>query len=78
MIYATVEEMVADLISKGWTIKKDNYVGLEKDGGFIIIEPPTYEDSGIIGILDDAGNAAYFNIENVELHDSPDRLVILL
>ena len=78
MFYATVEEMVTDLIHKGWTIKKDNYVGLEKDGEFIIIEPPTYEDSGLIGILDEAGNAAYFNIENVEFYDSPDRLVILL
>lgn len=78
MFYAAVEDMVADLISKGWTIRKDNYVGLEKDGKFIIIEPPSYKDIGLIGIIDEAGGAAYFNIDNVEFHDSPDRLVILL
>lgn len=78
MRFDTVEELVAKLIEKGWKFEKKDLMGMSHGSSFLVIEPPSGEDIGLVGFIDASCDVSYVNLDEVEIMTDPDRIVIEL
>lgn len=78
MRFDTVEELVAKLIEKGWKFEKKDLMGMSHGSSFLVIEPPSGEDIGLVGFIDASCDVSYVSLDEVEIMTDPDRIVIEL
>lgn len=78
MRFDTVEELAAKLLEEGWVFEKRNLMGMSHGSSFLVIEPPSGDDIGLVGFLDASGEVSYVSLDEVEIMTDPDRIVIEL
>ena len=78
MRFDTVEELVSKLLEEGWLFEKRNLMCMSHGSSFLVIEPPSGDDIGLIGFLDASCDVSYVSLDEVEIMTDPDRIVIEL